>query len=66
MAITTYTELQAAIASWLNRGDLTAQIPDFIALAEADINAQFDIRSIETDQALTAVVSSRFVPLPTG
>lgn len=34
MAITTYAELQAAVASWLARGDLGGQIPDFVALAE--------------------------------
>lgn len=38
MAITTYTELRAAIADWLNRDDLTTQIPDFIALAESTLN----------------------------
>lgn len=64
MAITTYSELQAAVASWLNRGDLTTQIPDFIALVEADINAQFDLRTIESDQALSTVASSRYVALP--
>jgi hypothetical protein len=34
MSITTFTELKAAIASELDRTDLTSQIPDFIALAE--------------------------------
>ncbi len=37
MAITTYTELKAAVATWLNRTDLTAIIPDFITIAERDI-----------------------------
>ena len=35
MSITTYAELQTAAGTWLNRSDLTSQIPDFIALAEA-------------------------------
>lgn len=35
MALSTYTDLKAAIASWLNRDDLTSSIPDFIALCEA-------------------------------
>lgn len=34
MAITNYTELQTAVGNWLNRSDLTARIPEFIALAE--------------------------------
>lgn len=35
MAITSYVELQAAVANWLGRADLTARIPEFIALAES-------------------------------
>lgn len=38
MAITTYAELQTAIADWLNRADLVDKIPDFITLAEATLN----------------------------
>lgn len=34
----TYSGLQASIADWLNRGDLTAAIPDFIALCEGEIS----------------------------
>ena len=42
MALTNYTGLKASIADFLNRDDLTAVIPDFVALAEAQINR--DIR----------------------
>jgi hypothetical protein len=38
MSITTYSELQQAIADWLERADLAARIPDFIALFEATAN----------------------------
>jgi hypothetical protein len=38
MAITNYAELKTAIADWLNRADLTDQIPDFISLAESTLN----------------------------
>jgi hypothetical protein len=34
MSITTYSELQTAVANWLKRSDLTATIPDFIRLAK--------------------------------
>lgn len=34
----TYTGLKASIADYLNRTDLTSAIPDFIALAEAQIS----------------------------
>jgi len=38
MALNTYTALKTSIADFLNRDDLTAVIPDFITLAEAQIN----------------------------
>lgn len=38
MAIQNYGELKTAIANWLNRADLTAYIPDLIALGEQRIN----------------------------
>lgn len=37
MALATYADLQDAIAGWLNRQDLTARIPDFVRLCEADM-----------------------------
>jgi hypothetical protein len=40
MAITNYTNLQTTIADFLNRDDLTAVIPTFIQLAEAQINRE--------------------------
>jgi hypothetical protein len=62
MAITTYSELQTAIASWLNRSDLTAQVPDFIALAETRINR--DLRAREQQVIATANVDTAFFALP--
>jgi hypothetical protein len=66
MALATYSDLKSAIADWLERGDLTAVIPNFIALAEADINARFNLRDGEQNAALTATPGSRFITLPTG
>ena len=37
MALQTYTDLTTAVANWLDRTDLTDRVPEFIALAEADI-----------------------------
>src|SRR5690242_6138617 len=37
----TYTGLKASIADFLNRSDLTAAIPDFITLAEAQMTRRF-------------------------
>tara|TARA_R110001599_G_scaffold126464_3_gene299534 strand:+ start:109 stop:735 length:627 start_codon:yes stop_codon:yes gene_type:complete len=38
MSLTNFTGLKASIADFLNRDDLTSVIPDFVALAEAQIN----------------------------
>lgn len=47
MALTTYSELKTSIGDWLNRADLTNVIPDFISLAEAQIE-----RTLRTRQML--------------
>jgi hypothetical protein len=62
MAITTYTELQASVADWLNRSDLTSVIPDFIALAEAEFNTRLRHWRGETSGSLA--LSSQFTALP--
>jgi hypothetical protein len=41
-----YTELQAAIASFLNRQDLTSVIPTFVSLVEANLNRVLRHRSM--------------------
>lgn len=41
MALDNYTDLQAAIGNWLNRGDLTSQIPDFISITESQMLKRF-------------------------
>jgi hypothetical protein len=64
MSITNYTELQASVASWLKRNDLAAVIPDFITLAETDLNGDLDARAMETTVTLTCSTASRFVALP--
>ena len=43
MSFSNYTELQAAIASWMNRTDLGTEIVDFIALAEGKMNVGIDL-----------------------
>lgn len=66
MAITTYAQLQTAIAGWLHRDDLTTTIPDFITLAEARLNDMLLLKNMETESTLTGVVSQNYVALPTG
>ena len=64
MAISNYTELQTAVANWLDRDDLTARIPEFIALAEARFNRVLRIRSMEAKYTANTVAGQRNLALP--
>jgi hypothetical protein len=64
MALTNYTELKASIADWLHRHDLTAQIPDFIRLAEVRLNRRLSLLQQELEATLTATVGSRLLTRP--
>ena len=66
MAIGTYSELQTAVANWLDRDDLTARIPEFIALAEARFNRALRLRSMEAKYTANTVGGQRNLALPTG
>lgn len=63
MSLASYSDLKATIADWLHRTDLTAQIPDFISLAEAKINRNLALPSGEVDASLVMVPGSRYVAL---
>ncbi|MBV4459176.1 hypothetical protein KVG96_14545 [Pseudomonas sp. COR58] len=65
MSITTYAELQASVASWLNRSDLSAIIPDLITLAETQLNIDLNARSMEARTTLATVAGTETVTLPT-
>lgn len=65
MALTTYTELKAAVASWLNRDDLTTQIPDFITLCEARLKRTLRTRHTSILQA-TLSAGDTSLALPSG
>ena len=64
MAIGTYAELQTAVANWLDRDDLGARIPEFIALAEARFNRILRLRSMEAKYTANTVASQRNLALP--
>jgi hypothetical protein len=53
MAITTYSELQAAIGNWLDHSLFAARIPEFIALFEATANRRLRVRQQEVTASLT-------------
>ena len=62
MAITNYTELQSAVADFLNRDDLTSVIPTFISLAEAQM--QRVIRHHKMMNRAEAQIENRYFALP--
>ena len=66
MAISNYSELNTAVANWLDRDDLTDRIPEFIALAEARFNRLLRIRAMETKQTASTVADQRNLALPTN
>lgn len=62
MALTTYAELKTSVGDWLNRTDLTTAIPDFISLAEAQIE-----RNLRTRQMIvraTASITTEYSAVP--
>jgi len=62
MAISTYAELQTAIADFLNRDDLTSVIPNFITLAEANIAR--GLRHWRQEKRVTTTLDETFETLP--
>ena len=64
MAITTYAELQTAAANWLDRTDLTARIPEFIELAEANFNRVIRHPDMVTKNDSFSI-AGRYTTLPT-
>jgi hypothetical protein len=64
MSLSTYSDLQTSINNWLHRSDLTSVIPDFIALAEADIYRRLRVTNMENTG--TTTLSAETLALPTG
>lgn len=64
MSITNYTDLKATIASYLARSDLTAQIPDFIQLAETRLRRELRIRQMLKVVTTATVAGDGTVELP--
>lgn len=66
MAITTYSELQTAIGTFLDRTDMTTIAPTFIALAEAQINRRLmkDGPVREMMGRSDATINSEYIAVP--
>lgn len=63
MALSTFSELKTAIASLIDRTDFTSYIPDFITLAEAELNRRLQSRLKVTRADFT--IDSEFKSVPT-
>jgi len=64
MALTNFTGLKASIADFLNRDDLTSVIPDFIALAEAQINRDIRHWKMEARSSGQQSVNDEYMQIP--
>jgi len=69
MSLSAFSELKTAIATHLNRDDLTDEIPDFITLAEATHKRSTDKGGIRIKEMITRAsitVDARQIAFPTG
>lgn len=66
MAITTYSELKTAVSSWLHRSDLTANVPDFITMAEWRVARDLRVSPLMASSTVTIAAAGNSVALPTG
>ena len=62
MALTTFDELKSSVADFLDRDDLTSVIPDFITLAETQMNRE--IRHYRMEKRATANLDTQYTALP--
>lgn len=59
-----YASLKATLADWLNRADLVAQIPAFIALFESAFNDDPRARVQDSVVISTAPIANELTPVP--
>jgi len=64
MAIGTYAQLQASVASWLKRTDLAANIPDFVTLCESRLARDLRLRRMIATTTLSTTAGTRAIALP--
>lgn len=62
MALTTFAELKSSIADFLNRDDLTSVIPDFITLAETNIERT--TRHWRQESRASVTINAQYNSLP--
>jgi hypothetical protein len=65
MAYTNYTDLQASVANYLGRSDLSAVIPDFIRFAETRLSRELRTRLMLKSATASMVSGDARIALPT-
>jgi hypothetical protein len=65
MSYTNYSDLQASIAGYLGRSDLTTQIPDFIRFAEIRLGRELRTRLMLNSATAPTIANDAKVALPT-
>jgi hypothetical protein len=64
MTLASYSDLKAAVPNWLRRADLTAVVPDFIVLAEREMDRTLRTALQLGEQTLT--IDAEFIAAPAG
>lgn len=64
MSIANYSDLRGSVANWLHRQDLTANIPDFIAMAEIRLSRDLRVSPLVASSSLTVTANGTSVDLP--
>jgi hypothetical protein len=64
MSYTSFTELQASVASYLGRTDLTAEIPDFIRFAEIRLARDLRTRTMLKSATAPTIAGDARLALP--
>jgi hypothetical protein len=65
VAFSSYTDLQASIRSWLNRDELTSEIPDFIVLCEAKLRRRLRAKQVRVRSSILLGPTGEYI-LPAG
>ena len=65
MSYTNYSDLQASVAGYLGRSDLTTEIPDFIRFAELRLGRELRTRQMLNSATAPMIANDAKVALPT-
>jgi hypothetical protein len=57
----TYAELASTVTSWLDRSDLSAQVPDFIRIAEATLSRRLRVGDMAFGVGAVTTVGDRII-----